>query len=360
MIAPLAHIAAMAPYALASLSAPKGKPLISLSQNESLRPPSPLALQAASRAMASANRYPDPDWADLRRALSDLHNVPAGQILCGNGSLDLIACLTRSFCDGQNAVLAPAHAYPFFRSAAAMVGARFDTAEEAKTTVSVDTLLSAIRPDTRIVFLANPGNPTSTRIPKSELLGLRDAMPDAILLVIDEAYGEFADHLHEPSFDMVQRGNTVVLRTLSKAYGLAGMRVGWGLFPPDITAQLRKVMNPNNISLAAQAAASAAVADQPYMRETCQITATLRDSFITRLRAAGFDIPDSHTNFALIRLASAAQAQSADKALQAEGILLRPQSGAGLPHCLRATVGSQAELNKTAQILEHWQQGVPK
>ena len=123
-------------------------------------------------------------------------------------------------------------------------------------------------------FVANPGNPTGTRIPRAELLRLRKGLPGDTLLVIDEAYGEFADHLGEPMFDLVGRGDTVVLRTFSKAYGLAGMRVGWGLFPPEIAGEIRKVMNPNNISVAGQAAAAAALADQAYMVETCRETAS--------------------------------------------------------------------------------------
>ncbi len=344
----------MSPYALAQLNVPAGKRLISLSQNESLRPPSPLAIRAAERVLEAVHLYPDPDWGDLRAALSKLHGIPANGILCGNGSMELIGCLAQSFADERNAVLAPAHAYPFFLTATRLARARYDTAPEEAAHVSVDALLEAVQPDTRIVFVANPGNPTGTRIPRTEFLRLRAGLRDDILLVIDEAYGEFADHLGEPMFDLVGRGDTVVLRTLSKAYGLAGMRVGWGLFPPAIITEMRKVMNPNNISAAAQAAASAALADQAYMRETCAVTATLRDGFIKRLRAAGFETPGSLTNFVLIRLGNAEQAQRANEALRAEGVFLRPQTGAGLADCLRATIVVADDIDITAGLLESW------
>lgn len=357
MIRPTPHVVAMSPYSLAELNAPAGKRLISLSQNESLRRPSPQVDDAVANAVANAHLYPDPEWAGLRNELAALHRIPASAILCGNGSMELIACLTQTYCDEQGAVLAPAHAYPFFRTAAGLARARYDTAPEVGMTASVDALLAAIQPDTRIVFIANPGNPTGTRIPRAELVRLREGLRGDILLVVDEAYGEFADHLGEPVFDLVGRGDTVILRTFSKAYGLAGMRVGWGLFPESIAGEVRKVMNPNNISAAGQAAAAAALSDQAYMRETCAITARLRDGFLHRLREAGFDVAESFTNFALIRFDDARAAQQADAALRAEGVVTRAQSGAGLSDCLRVTVGTAEELNFAASLLEHWAMG---
>ena len=357
MIRPTPHVAAMSPYALAELNAPAGKRLISLSQNESLRQPSPLVSDVLVSAMTNAHLYPDPEWTELRNALAALHGIPASGILCGNGSMELIACLTQTYCDEQGAVLAPAHAYPFFLTATELTRARYDAAPEEGVTASVDSLLAAVQPDTRIVFIANPGNPTGTRIPRAELDRLREGLRGDILLVIDEAYGEFADHLGEPVFDLVGRGDTVILRTFSKAYGLAGMRVGWGLFPESIAGEVRKVMNPNNISDAGQAAAAAALSDQAYMRETCAITARLRDGFLHRLREAGFDVAESFTNFALIRFDDARAAQQADAALRAEGVVARTQSGAGLSDCLRVTIGTAEELNFAASLLEHWAMG---
>ncbi|MFV2052411.1 pyridoxal phosphate-dependent aminotransferase [Aliiroseovarius sp. YM-037] len=354
MIKPVRHIAAMSPYALANLNAPKGKRLISLSQNESLLPPSPLAVRAATDAVANAQLYPDPEWRELRDALAKRHRIPSDGILCGNGSMELIACLTQAFADPKSAVLAPAHAYPFFRTAAQLAQARFDTAQEDNARVSVDALIAAVQPDTRVVFIANPGNPTGTRISRTELLRLRDGLRRGILLVIDEAYGEFADHLGEPMFDLVGRGDTVVLRSFSKAYGLAGMRVGWGLFPEQIAEVVRKVMNPNNISVAGQAAACAALKDHTYMQATCQTTARRRDRFIDRLRDTGFNVAESFTNFALIHFASAVAAARANAALRAEGVFLRAQGGAGLPTCLRVTIGPEEEMNIAVSHLERW------
>lgn len=354
VIKPVPHVATMTPYALADLNAPAGKRLISLSQNESLRPPSPVAIKAAAEALADAHIYPDPDWSALRRALAERHNIPCNGIVCGNGSMELIVGLTQAFADSRSTVLAPAHAYPFFRTAARLAQARFDTAPEHNRQVSVDALLDAVQPDTRIVFVANPGNPTGTRVSPGDLLRLRKGLRRDILLVIDEAYGEFTDHLNEPMFDQVERGDTVVLRTFSKAYGLAGLRVGWGLFPEDIAKEMRKVLNPNNISVAGQAAAYAAVMDHDYMRATCLATSQLRDRLTQQLRGAGFDVADSFTNFVLVRFADADAADLANAFLRAQGVFLRGQGGAGLSDCLRITIGEEGDMNAATAHLKHW------
>ena len=138
-------------------------------------------------AVANAHLYPDPEWAGLRNELAALHRIPASAIICGNGSMELIACLTQTYCDEQGAVIAPAHAYPFFLTATELTRARYDAAPEEGVTASVDSLLAAVQPDTRIVFIANPGNPTGTRIPRDELVSLREGLRGDILLVVDEA-----------------------------------------------------------------------------------------------------------------------------------------------------------------------------
>ena len=159
----------MAPYALSKFEIPKGKRLISLSQNESMRPPSPMIKDAIKRAINNGALYPDPEWTDLRSALAEVHGIDADAILCGTGSLDLIGRIAHVFAGPTRSILAPEHAYPFFRSAAEMSGARFDTAPEKNAVVDVDTLLQNVKPDTGIIFIANPANPTT--------LSLHDALP---------------------------------------------------------------------------------------------------------------------------------------------------------------------------------------
>ncbi|REJ69951.1 MAG: aminotransferase class I/II-fold pyridoxal phosphate-dependent enzyme [Proteobacteria bacterium] len=269
-----------------------------------------------------------------------------------------MGCIAHVFAGPTRSVLAPKHAYPFFRSAAEMSGARFDTAPEKNAVVDVDALLQNVKPDTGIMFIANPANPTGTRIPKRELQRLRKNLRDDILLVIDEAYGEFADHLNESTFDMVSE-NTAVLRTLSKAYGMAGYRVGWGVFAPTIRTEVQKVMNPNNISCLSQAAAVAAITDQAYMRVTCELTAELAAAARHELSSRGFKVLESFTNFVLIDLKTADHAIAAETMLLSEGVVLRRQAGAVLPHCLRMTLGHQEDVSIAIKILKKWKQENP-
>ena len=304
--------------------------------------------------MATSMLYPDPDWTSLREAIAERHHLQANNILCGNGSLDLIGALARVYAGPNRAVLAPAHAYPFFKTAAQLAEARFDTANEIEFTVDVANLVSSVRPDTGVVFVANPGNPTGTRISKSELVRLRAGLRKDILLVIDEAYGEFADDLDESCFDMMAGGNTVVLRTFSKAYGMAGYRVGWGLFPPAIAREIRKVLNPNNVSLIAQTVAREAIRDHTYMRETCMLVGSNKTQATAELRSAGFRIPDSHTNFLMINFENEMRARQADEALRKQGIFLRRQASVGLPQMLRMTIASKADVNAAVGELVKW------
>ena len=183
---------------------------------------------------------------------------------------------------------------------------------------------------------------------------LREALPDYVVLVIDEAYGEFCDAPGEQVFDLVTRGDTVVLRTFSKVYGLAGMRVGWGLFPPAICAEIRKVQNPGSIPIASLAAAAAAMRDQAHMTRVRDETAVRRDRFAGAMRQLGLMVPQSHTNFVLIGFGSTERAASADAALRAEGVVLRPMGGYGLADCLRATIGSEDDMQISRDVIVDW------
>lgn len=346
------HIATMDAYALADMTVGPGKPLVSLAQNESAFAPSPKAIEGARASLQDCPLYPDPDWTDLRAAISATHGVDPEKILCGAGSMELIAALIRTYAGPGDEVLASEYSYAFFRTATLGGGAIYRAAPECDLMVDVDNLLAAVTARTRIVCVANPGNPTGTWLPRAELARLRDALPPDVLLLIDEAYAEFAPA--DPVWDLTARGDTVVLRTLSKAYGLAGARVGWGLFPPGIASEVRKLLNPNNISGTSQVIATGALMDQAYMQETVRKTAALREQFRDDLRAIGRAVPPSHTNFVLIPFPDAATAGSADAALRAEGVLLRGMGGYGLPHCLRATIGAAESMRLAADVLGQW------
>ena len=351
MIEPVHHVSRMAPYTLADVPSDPRVEVTSLAQNESLRGPSPAVAAAVQKSLKTGADYPDPDWTDLRTALAELHQINAAQVLCGAGSMELIAALAQTYLDQTRYAVAPEFSYAFFQTAAERVGSRLIHAPERDYTVDVQALLSQVTPETRIVFVANPGNPTGTCIPTRDLVTLRKALPQSVLLVIDEAYGEFVDDTGTGAFDLVRTGRTVVLRTFSKAYGLAAARVGWGLFPNEVAQQVRKVLNPNNISTLSQRAAEAAVRDQSYMRETCLMTSTIRNRFSDALRELGFPVPKSTTNFVLIPFETPDEAASADRLLRSKGILMRNMRGYGLPQCLRATIASQQTMDTVIDAL---------
>ncbi|MBY6068997.1 aminotransferase class I/II-fold pyridoxal phosphate-dependent enzyme [Leisingera aquaemixtae] len=351
MIRAVPHVAAMAPYALADLG---GEGTVSLAQNESAFPASPAAIAAGRAVLNQMPLYPDPEWPDLRAAVAEVHGLDPDRVLCGAGSMELIGCLIRAFAGPGDQVLGTEFGYAFVASASAQVQVRYVKARERELTVSVDDILAAVTPETRIVFVCNPGNPTGTLIPNSEILRLRAGLPADVLLAVDQAYAEFADAGNDPgdTFALVERGDTVVLRTLSKAYGLAGARAGWGYFPPGIAGEVRKLLNPNNISIPSQAMAAAAMRDQAHMRDVVAKTAAIRDRFAADCRALGVEVPQSHTNFVLIRFASAQQAVAVDAALRAEKLLMRGMSGYGLGDCLRATICSQAVMDRAMDVLK--------
>lgn len=351
-VRPAPHLEAIDAYPLAVLQASGERRLISLAQNESACPPSPAALHAAQAAVSDATLYPDPDWTELRAAIATVHDLDPQTILCGAGSMELMLALARAYLAPGDRALTSAHAYLYFRTAAQLAGASIDLAPEAGLTVDPCALLECVTSATRMVFVANPGNPTGTRIGRRELLALRAALRPDIVLVIDEAYGEFADDQGESMFDLPARGDTVVLRSFSKAYGLAGLRAGWGVFPPAVAVQVRKAMPPNNLSAPAQAAAASAVRDQSWMRAMVATTVARRERFIARVRRCGVAVPNSVANFALLDFGTPAIADRADAALRAEGIAVRSVAGYGLPHCLRATVGAEEHMNRAAAIIE--------
>lgn len=351
------HIASMAPYAVADLSTREGLPLISLAQNESFRPPSPRAIVAGQRALESGALYPDPDYPELRAAIAAQHNVDQDIILCGAGSMELITCITQAFAGPDRRVLSTQYGYALFANSAQKVMAPYDAAAEENLTVSVDRLLEAVTGETRLMFVANPGNPTGTRLPNIELVRLRENLPDHVILVIDEAYGEFAEFDDAPLTSLVEQGNTIILRTFSKAYGLAAARAGWGLFPPDLGREVRKLIIPSSVSSVSAEMARAAMEDQEYMRQTCDLTAQLLEGFQQRVSSNGLICTNSRTNFVLIQFSSVEDAQSADRALREVGIVMRGMGGYGLPHCLRATIADEPIMQLAADTLESWAKG---
>ncbi|MDC1288128.1 aminotransferase class I/II-fold pyridoxal phosphate-dependent enzyme [Gammaproteobacteria bacterium] len=355
MLKPNPTVASMAPYALPDISADEGIEAIVLAQNEHALPPSTAVQQAVARAIASGHLYPDTDWSDLRAAIATVHGLDAERIVCGAGSMELMSSLMLAYLSPADRLLMTEYGYLFMRTLSKLVGAGLDIAAEIDYRVDVDALLAKVQADTRLVFIVNPGNPSGTVIHNDEIRRLRAALPEDVLLLVDEAYAEFVEPaFHAPLFDLAETGNTVITRTFSKIYGLAGLRVGWGYFPARVRDQLRKVINPSSVSSLSQAAARAAMSDQAQATVARRLIAEQRSFLSQAISDLGLTVVPSQTNFILVDFVSARLAGTAFDFLRQHGLVVRPMGGYGLPTCLRITIGTAAQMQFTARTLAEW------
>jgi histidinol-phosphate aminotransferase len=357
MFEPNPTVAAMAGYALPDLSVPDGLEAIVLAQNEHAFPPSLKVQQAVSDAIATGQLYPDDNWTELCGAIAAVHKLNTDNIVCGAGSMELMSSLMLAYLSPSDRMLMTEYGYLFMRTLAKLVGASLDVAPETDYRVDVDRLLQNLQPKTRLVFVVNPGNPSGTVIHNDEIRRLRAALPDDVLLLVDEAYAEYVDHgFHEPIFDLAESGNTVITRTFSKIYALAGARVGWGYCPAGVREQLRKVINPSSVSSLSQAAASAAMADQAHALAAGREIALQRDYLSSAISDLGLKVVPSQTNFILVDFVTPERAASAFEFLRQHRLVVRPMGGYGLPACLRITIGTAEQMQLTAATLAAWRQ----
>jgi histidinol-phosphate aminotransferase len=354
--APRPHLHSLTPVALADRSVAGHLRAIHLAQNESAMPPGTAALEAVRTAVADINRYPEPDAATLRHAIGEAEGLPADRIICGAGSMEVLALLAQAYLGPGDEIVISKYGYVFFRTIAQLVGARFVLAPERNFGTDVDAMLACVGPRTRMVFIANPNNPTGSLLAPAEVRRLRASLRSDIILVIDAAYAEYVTGVeYDPGIELVQAGaNTVMTRTFSKIHGLAGLRVGWGYFPDAIADIVNRMRHPNNVSTVGIAGAAAAIADRAHIAAVRTANATLRTSFVAQLRQAGFAPCDGHANFVLLPLASAEEAASARESLKARGILVRPMSAYGLDRCLRITIGTPDDMQAVGDALRAW------
>jgi histidinol-phosphate aminotransferase len=358
MLKPNPTIAAMASYALPDISAADGLDAIVLAQNEHPFAPSQAVVDAVNTALASAQLYPDSDCNALRAAIAGVHGLDAERIVCGSGSMELMSSLMLAYLSPAERISMSEYGYLFMRTLVKQVGAGIDIAAETNYRVNIDALLASLQPNTRLVFVVNPGNPSGTVIHNDEIRRLRAALPEDVLLLVDEAYGEFVDaDFHAPLFDLAESSNTVITRTFSKIYGLAGLRVGWGYFPIEIRDQVRKVINPGSVSSLSQAAACAAMQDQAHATEARGMIARQRAFLSAALSGLGLTVLPSQTNFILVDFASTQRAGAAFQFLRQHRLVVRPMAGYGLPTCLRITLGTPGQMRLTADTLAEWRKG---
>jgi histidinol-phosphate aminotransferase len=325
---------------------------IRLASNESALGPSPKAM-AAYRALAGEiHRYPDGSAAELREALGRRHGLDPERIVCGSGSDELISLLLRAYAGPDSEVLYSRHGFLMYPIGARAVGATPVAVPERELTTDVDGFLARVNEKTRIVFIANPNNPTGTYLSAGEMARLHNGLPPHIVLAIDAAYAEFVNRNdYEPGIALVNRAdNVVMLRTFSKVYALAGLRLGWAYCPPGIAGVLNRIRGPFNIAAPALAAGVAAVEDVASVERACAHNQHWLAWFSERLAALGLELTPSVGNFVLPRFPDNPQhnADSAFAFLQSRGILTRKMGGYGLPQHLRITIGTGEEMEIVA------------
>jgi histidinol-phosphate aminotransferase len=327
--------------------------VIKLSSNENAFGPPPSAQAAFARVAAEIHRYPDGGSEELRRAIGARFRLDPAKIVCGTGSDELIQHLCLIYGGPGTDIIMSMHGFSMYQIAGTYAGSRVLKTPEQNLTASVDAMLAAASPATRVVFLANPNNPTGSLLPQAEVERLRAGLPADVLLVLDAAYAEFVER---PDYDagvaLVDAGdNTVMLRTFSKVFGLGGMRVGWAYAPPGMVDALNRVRGAFNVNLAAQAAAVAALCEPGWVERNRTHVVEWRNRLSAALESVGIKAWPSEGNFVLADFGTAARADAANAWLKGGGIIVRAMGSYDLPHCLRITVGTAEECTMVAESL---------
>ncbi len=335
------------PYVGGRAQAADGAPAIKLSSNESALGPSPAAIAAYEAARTELSRYPEGSARILREIIGEIHGLDPERIVCGNGSDELLSLLAHIYARPGDDVVFTEHAFLVYRIAALASSAVPVAVPEKDLRADVDAVLAAVTSRTRLIYLANPNNPTGSWLSVSEIMRLHGALPTSTLLVLDAAYAEYVQRDdYEAGAALVSRfDNVVMTRTFSKIYGLAGLRVGWSYCPERVADAINRVRGPFNVSIPAQRAAAAALRDRAHVARSVAHNAEWKSWLARNIRACDLRVDEGEGNFLLIHFPSSQCAESADTFLTRRGFILRAVANYGLPHCLRLTIGSQ-EANR--------------
>jgi histidinol-phosphate aminotransferase len=355
---PRPEVLTISPYIGGESTLPGINRTIKLSSNEGAFGVPPGAQEAIRRAAEDVFRYPDGGADALREAIGQRWGLDPARIVCGAGSDDLIYQFCLAYGGPGRDIVMSAHGFSIYFIAGTYAGSRVIKVPERNLTADVDAMLAAVSPATRLMFLANPNNPTGSMLAQDEVERLRAGLPPEVLLVIDSAYAEYVTRPdYDPGVKLVDAtGNTVMTRTFSKVFGLGGMRIGWCYAPPEVVDVLNRVRGPFNVSVAAQAAAIAALAEPGWVEKGREHNAEWRPKLAAGLAAAGIKVWPGEGNFVLADFGSPEKAEAADTFLRKRGIIVRGVRGYGLSNCLRVTVGTGEEVQAVIQGLTAFMQ----
>jgi histidinol-phosphate aminotransferase len=356
MSLPVPYLAARTLTVVKPVDTSGARRVVNLGLNESWLGTPPGVVEAIQAAAPTVHRYADPGCKAMRTAIGTQFGLDPARIVCGNGSEELLDAIGRVYARPGDEILFPAYSFLQFAIVAYRIGAKaVEVPLGPDFAVDVDALLAAVTPATRVVFLANPNNPTGAAVPFAEVARLARALPSRIVLVLDAAYAEYVDPAESAAtFELAdQHENIVVTRTFSKAYGLAAARAGWAYAHPDMAGALNNVRGIGNVNGLAQAAAIVAIGAQDFVRQVRERTAEEREHLHGRLRALGFELSPSVANFAFARLpgAPAGWAQETVARLARQGFVFRSNEDYGLPEWLRITVAERADMDEMLGLL---------
>lgn len=354
--APKPGVSDIAIYTPGKSGAPEGVKLHKLSSNETPLGPSPAAVEAAMAATANLELYPDGGSTILRKAIAEVHGLNPDNIICGAGSDEILSMLGLAFLTPGDEVIFTEHGFLMYRIITLSNSAVPVVVKETDERADVDAILSAVTDRTRIVFLANPNNPTGTYLPHEEVRRLHAGLPENVLLVLDAAYAEYVRRNdYESGMELVATSRNVVMtRTFSKIHGLAALRIGWCYAPGNIIDALERVRGPFNVSAPAIAAGAAAIRDHAHIEKTVAHNDKWLGWLTDELTALGLRVTPSVGNFILIHFPDepGKSAREAESALTQQGLILRSVAGYGFPNSLRMSIGVEEANRAVVETLK--------
>ena len=330
--------------------------IIKLSSNESSYGPSPKVLEKINlqETLSNSHRYPNIDGAKLRDKLASINNLNANQIVLGWGSDETLLFTALAFCQDGDEIIHAQHGFEMYSIITKIVGATSKLVKEDENfKVTVTSILDAVTPSTKIIYLANPNNPTGTYLTRNQIIDILDKLPKSIILVLDGAYAEYVTKEdYDSSFSLVdQFENVIITRTFSKAYGLAGIRLGWCYSSEKVASILNKVKGPFNTQSLSQEMAIIALDDKEYLSKVIKSNRDTKSWFESELEKIKIKTRPSEGNFSFVEM-SDEEAKKIFAHLTNSGIIVRQLDSYGLPNCLRITIGTREEMEATINSLK--------
>jgi len=331
--------------------------VVKLSSNENPFGPSDRARKAFARSEHQLHRYPSTDHANLRRAIAGTLGLRFDNIICGAGSDEIITFLCQAYAGPGDEVVHTEHGFSMYRISTLAAGATPVETPERDRVVDVDTILAASGEKTKLVFIANPANPTGTMVDSNAIKRLAEGLPDHTLLVLDGAYAEYVDGFDGGAALVEKRQNVFMTRTFSKLHGVGGLRIGWGYGPAQVIDVLNRVRGPFNLSEAQLQTAEAAIRDVANSEKCRAENTRLRAWLAKALANIGVASDDSYANFILARFKDQTEAEACDRYLNTRGIIVRRVTGYKLPNCLRITIGDESACRQVVDAICAFKEG---